>query len=225
MAANTFLDFIKARRTIYTLNKELTITPARIQEIVTEALQHVPSSFNSQSNRVVVLFGAEHDKFWDITTDVLKAIVPEDKFEPTRQKMAMFKGAAGSVSLSSLLFHGKPYERGANKREKILFFEDQSVVEGMQAKFAAYSDRFPVWATQSAGMLQHTLWVALEAEGLGANLQHYNPIVDLKVQEAWKIPATWKLNAQLVFGGRAGEAGEKTFVPVEEKLKVFGGGP
>ncbi|KAK0651746.1 Nitroreductase-like protein [Cercophora newfieldiana] len=200
MAANAFLELVKARRSIYALNRDLPITPARIQEIVAEALQHVPSSFNSQSNRVVVLFGAEHDKFWDITTETLKAIVPEDKFESTANRMAMFKGAAGSV----------------------LFFEDQSVVEGMQSKFAIYADRFPVWATQSTGMLQHILWVALEAEGLGANLQHYNPLVDAKVAETWKLPETWKLNAQLVFGGRAGSAGEKAFGPVEEKLKVFG---
>jgi len=111
-----------------------------------------------------------------------------------------FKGAAGSV----------------------LFFEDTTVVEGMQAKFAIYADRFPGWSTQSSGMAQHALWVALEAEGLGANLQHYNPLVDAKVAETWNLPATWKLNAQLVFGGRAGEPGEKTFAPIEEKFKAFG---
>ncbi|KAK3370127.1 Nitroreductase-like protein [Podospora didyma] len=198
--ANALLDLIKNRRSHYALNKDLTISPERVQEIVKEALQHVPSSFNSQSNRVVVLFGAEHDKFWDITTEVLKGMVPEDKWEATAGRMAMFKGGAGTI----------------------LFFEDVTVVEGMQAKFALYADRFPVWATQSTGMLQHTLWVALEAEGLGANLQHYNPIVDAKVADEWKLPATWKLNAQLVFGGKSAEAGEKAFGPIEEKLKVFG---
>lgn len=71
-------------------------------------------------------------------------------------------------------------------------------------------------------MLQFSVWTALEAEGLGANLQHYNPLVDAKVAEQWKLPTTWKLAAQLVFGGKAGEAGEKTFNPVEEKFKVFG---
>ena len=91
-----------------------------------------------------------------------------------------------------------------------------------QTNFAQYADKFPIWAAQSDGMLQHTLWVALEAEGLGANLQHYNPIVDDKVAAEWNIPASWKLNAQLVFGGRAGEPGEKTFVPLENRLKVYG---
>lgn len=71
-------------------------------------------------------------------------------------------------------------------------------------------------------MLQFSVWTALEAEGLGANLQHYNPLVDAKVAEQWKLPTTWKLSAQLVFGGKTADAPEKTFNPVEEKFRVFG---
>lgn len=99
MAANaqTLIDLAKARRSYYPLSKDLTITPARVQEIVKDLLDQVPSSFNSQSNRVVVLFGAEHEKLWDFTTEILKAIVPADQFESTAGKMAMFKAAAGTV--------------------------------------------------------------------------------------------------------------------------------
>ncbi|KAK0739698.1 Nitroreductase-like protein [Apiosordaria backusii] len=198
--ADGFLSYIKARRTIYTLNKELPISTTRVQDIVKEALQHVPSSFNSQSNRVLALFGAEHDKFWDLTTDILKGIVPEEQFASTAARLAGFRAGAGTV----------------------LFFEDWTVVEGMQEKFALYADRFPPWAGHSNAMLQFAVWTALESEGLGANLQHYNPLVDEKVQQEWGVPASWKLTAQLVFGGRAGEAGEKTFEPLETKYKVFG---
>lgn len=106
--------------------------------------------------------------------------------------------------------------------QQVLFFEDQEVVEGMQAKFALYADKFPIFATQSDAMLQYTLWTAFEAEGLGANLQHYNPLVDGKVAQEWKVPSSWRLNAQLVFGGRAGEPGEKTFMPIEDRFKAFG---
>jgi len=66
-------------------------------------------------------------------------------------------------------------------------------------------------------MHQYALWVALEAEGFGANLQHYNPIIDQKAAEHWKIPLEWKLRGQLVFGGRAGEPGEKQFQDVQGK--------
>ncbi|KAL2195065.1 Nitroreductase-like protein [Corynascus similis CBS 632.67] len=199
--ADGFLSLIKARRTYYPLNKTLPIAAERIQTIVSEALQHVPSSFNSQSNRVVVLFGAEHDKLWDITAEILKGIVPAEQWESTGKKMAMFRAAAGTA----------------------LFFEDQVPIEDLQAKFAIYADRFPTWANHSSAMLQFAVWTALEAEGLGANLQHYNPLIDARIAEEWKLPTTWKLTAQLVFGGKeVADPGEKTFQPLEEKFKVFG---
>lgn len=106
--------------------------------------------------------------------------------------------------------------------KQILFYVDQTVVNGMQEKFALYADRFPVWATESGGMLQYAAWTALEAEGLGANLQHYNPLIDVRVAEAWKVPADWKLAATLVFGGKGGEAGPKDYLPADQKFKSFG---
>ncbi|KAI0852348.1 Nitroreductase [Daldinia vernicosa] len=198
--AESFLDLIKNRRTYYALNKELPISKERIQEIVKQSIFEVPSSFNSQSNRVVVLFGADHEKLWDITTEILKTIVPADAWEHTAQRMNGFKAGAGTV----------------------LFFEDQEVVHSMQTKFALYSDKFPIWALQSDAMIQFAIWTAFTAEGLGANLQHYNPLIDAKVASEWGIPDKWQLNAQLVFGGRAGEPGPKDQLPIEDRLKVFG---
>jgi uncharacterized protein len=66
------------------------------------------------------------------------------------------------------------------------------------------------------------LWTALEAEGLGANLQHYNPLIDDGVVKKWGVPTEWKLTAQLVFGTPVGDAGEKTFKPLEERVRFSG---
>lgn len=75
-------------------------------------------------------------------------------------------------------------------------------------------------------MHQYALWTALEAEGLGCNLQHYNPIVDNKAKEQWKINMEWSLKAQLVFGGLGEGAREglkkKEFQPVEDRVFVHG---
>ncbi|KAI1097022.1 Nitroreductase [Rostrohypoxylon terebratum] len=198
--ATPILELAKSRRTHYALNKELPISKDRVQEIVKEALRQTPSSFNSQSTRVVVLFGAEHDKLWDITTSILKTIVPENSWDATAQRMNGFKAGAGTV----------------------LFFDDQNSVNSMQEKYALYADKFPGWAEQSDAMTQYLVWTALNAEGVGANLQHYNPLIDNKVASEWKIAENWKLNAQLVFGGRAGKPGDKDFLPIEDRYKVFG---
>ena len=66
------------------------------------------------------------------------------------------------------------------------------------------------------------VWAGLESLGSGANLQHYNPLIDQKVAETWGISKDWELSAQLVFGTPVAQPGEKTFIDIKERLKVFG---
>lgn len=73
------------------------------------------------------------------------------------------------------------------------------------------------------GILQFIVWTALETEGLGASLQHYNPLITPQVLSTWNIPSSWTLVAQLPFGKPSAPAGEKTFQPIEGvRFKVFG---
>ena len=163
---NSFLDAIKKRRSYYAIGEEEIVPVERIEELVKEAVKYVPSAFNSQSARVVILFGENHKKLWDITEETLRKIVPEGQFASTEKKMAGFRSGYGTV----------------------LFFEDDTVIRSMQKEFELYKDNFPVWANQSNGMLQFAVWTALELEGLGASLQHYNPLIDDEVKGEWNIP-------------------------------------
>jgi hypothetical protein len=197
----SFLQAVQERRTIYALNKEAPISDKEIVEIAKQAVLHVPSSFNSQSARLVVLLKQEHEKFWEGVKEVLKAMVPAEQFPATEQKLNGFKAGYGTI----------------------LFWEDPAPVRALQEAYPLYAHHFPDWSEHTSAMHQYALWVALEAEGFGANLQHYNPIIDRKAQENWNIPLDWKLRAQLVFGGKVADAGEKTFKPVEgERLFVYG---
>jgi len=78
------------RRKIYAISKDVKVTDARIQEIIEFGVKHAPSVFNSQSSRAVLLLGKHHDKFWSITTEILRKIVPADKFAPAEAKMKGF---------------------------------------------------------------------------------------------------------------------------------------
>jgi len=166
MTYQTLQQAAETRRSIYALNKNLPISNEEISEIVKHAVLHTPSSFNSQSTRVVNLFKA---------------------------------GAA-----------------------TILFFEDQNVVKGLQEQFPSYAANFPVWADHANAMMQYALWTTLAAAGVGANLQHYNPLPDAAIAKEWNLPESWLLRAQMVIGGIEAPAGEKAFEPVENRLKVFG---
>ena len=41
----------------------------------------------------------------------------------------------------------------------------------------------------------------------GANLQHYNPLIDEEVKKCFELPEHWILNAQMVFGTPVKEPG------------------
>ncbi|MBP1965148.1 nitroreductase family protein [Paenibacillus aceris] len=197
--SNAFLMAVKERRTYYGLSKGTVISNERIQEIVNEAVKHTPSAFNSQSARVVVLFGDQSDKLWSITKETLRKIVPAGSFAPTEERINGFSNGSGTV----------------------LFFEDQSVVEGLQAQFAAYAENFPIWSNQSSGMLQLVIWTALEQEGLGASLQHYNPLINDEVAQTWNIPSEWKLIAQMPFGKPTFVPGDKEFQSLEDRVRFI----
>lgn len=189
------------RRSIYALSNQLPVSNDEIVNLVEHAVLHTPSAFNSQSTRIVVLFGEDHKKLWDITEETLKVIVGDDeKFQGTKDKIAGFRAGAGTV----------------------LFFEDKGVVRNMQEAAPLYADKFPIWAHQTSAMHQYVIWTALASLDIGANLQHYNPVIDQRVADAWDIADDWELNAQMVFGAIEQPAGDKAFQPIDERMKVFG---
>lgn len=194
-----FLEAIKARRTFYAINNEKIVPEEKIRQIVQDAVLNSPSAFNSQGSRVVLLFGKEHEKLWDITADTLRPIVPAESFPSTQQKLNSFRSGYGTL----------------------LFYEDQDTIAGLQEKFALYKENFPVWALESNGMLQLIIWTALEAEGLGVSLQHYNPLIDEKVRAAWNIPKGWNLLGQMPFGKPVAPPDTKSFLPLEDRIRIF----
>lgn len=195
-----FKQALENRRTYYQISNTSPISDEKIAEILETAVSHVPSAFNSQSTRVVLLLGENHKKVWDITKGILKKIVPAEAFAKTEQKIDGSFGAGYGT---------------------ILFFEDKDVVSGLQNAFPAYADRFPIWSQQTSAMHQLAIWTMLEDEGLGASLQHYNPLIDEEVKAEWKLPNSWELVAQMPFGAPAGEPGKKEFKPLEERTSIF----
>lgn len=196
---NEFLKNIQTRRSIYGISNEATLTDEKLKELVETSVNHVPSAFNSQTSRALLLIGQGHKKLWSITMNQLKARIPEDKFQSTKDKIDSFASGYGTV----------------------LFFEEQDTIKNLQSQFPTYSENFPNWSQQASGMLQLVVWTALEAEGMGASLQHYNPLIDEEVAKAFQTPESWKLIGQMPFGKPTADAGEKTFLPIESRVRVI----
>lgn len=196
----TLWNALEERRSVYGFSGEKPVAQEKVVEIARKALTLVPSAFNSQSTRIVVLFGEQHRKVWEFVLKEVRKLVDAEQFQKTEKKVREdFQSGYGTV----------------------LFFEDTAVVKGLQEQFVLYADRFPVWSEHTAAMHQLTVWEALAQEGLGASLQHYNPLIDEDVRREWHLPQTWRLTAQMPFGKALDQPEEKDHLPIEERLKVF----
>lgn len=157
---NTLLKAISSRRTYYSLTITSPIPDSRLLELTNTITTHTPSSYNSQLTRLFVLLKDEHTRLWDMAFSILRTLIPADRFAPTQLKVLGLRAGYGTV----------------------LFYEDSTVVKKLQADYPLYKENFPTWSSQTSAMHQILLWTALESEGLGVNLQHYNPLIDGEIE-------------------------------------------
>ncbi|MDN6471146.1 MAG: nitroreductase family protein [Tetragenococcus koreensis] len=194
-----FLNTIKNRRSIYSLGRNTSLSETEIMDLIKEAVKQSPSAFNAQEPRIITLFGDAHEKLWELTEQALEPLTPAEAFENTKQKLAGFKAGLGTA----------------------MFFNDVDTTKQLQEQFTLYADNFPAWAEQANGIATANTWTTLAEAGIGANLQHYNPVIDEAVANEWDVPSNWRLRSQLVFGSPEGQAGEKVFLADDERFKVF----
>ena len=194
-----FQEAVKSRRSIYKLGKNIPVLQSEIIAAVERMTKDTPSPFHMQSARVVVTMLDHHENVWHITKGELKSVLPPLKFAEVEPKLDSFAEAYGTI----------------------LFFESSNMIKAMQDQFPEYRDNFPGWAMQANGMLQFAIWTALEDMGLGANLQHYNPIIDEPIRQIFDLPDSWDLTAQLVFGEKLEDPEPLYKVPTGTRVKIF----
>ncbi len=193
------LKDIALRRSVYGISDAMPVPDAQLESWLKELIHDMPTAFNMQSTRMVLLLGENHKKLWEIVLATLEKITPAQQFPRTQKKIAGF--AAG---------HGT-----------ILYFDDTAVTTRYGEENPLFKDNFVGWATQQNGMLQFATWTLLAEQGVGASLQHYNPLIDDEVKATWQLPAAWKLFAQMPFGVKTTQPDEKEYEPIEERFFLF----
>lgn len=196
---DNMIELTQKRRSIYALNKDMPFDNAVLEKKIEAVLKDMPSAFNSQSARLVLLLGEHHQSLWQLTAAVLQKVVPPAAFTTTAKKIDSFTAAYGTL----------------------LFFEDEATIRHWEKQFPTYAEQFPAWSEQGNGMLQFGIWAMFAEYGIGASLQHYNPLIDQQVHETWNLPPQWQLKAQMPFGGIAVPAAVKSYLPLSERFRVF----
>lgn len=186
------LELLKDRRSVYALDKNIGVSKEKIVEFIENATELVPDAFNMKSSSVVVVTEEKQNELWDRVYDVFGGKVP-------REKIDMFKNAYGTV----------------------LYFYDREVVEGLQNQFPAYAENFLKWTEHASAMLQISIWNGFFELGLGANVQHYNPVIDSMVKEFLGLPESYVLIAQMPFGNILQRPEEKEREDISKRVKFF----
>ena len=175
----TFLEAIEHRRSCYSLSATNPVSESDIISAIDRIILSTPSAYNSQSTRLVVLFGSHHTQLWEIVKNALEEFVSPEAFTGVKEKIdSSFAAGCGTV----------------------LFYEDMAVIEQLKEKYTTYADKFDEYSEHTSAMHQFAVWTALEDMELGASLQHYNPLIDTAVAHQWNISKEWRLIAQMPFG-------------------------
>ena len=200
--SRNFVEAVAHRRSYYHLDSRAMVDDNLVVGLMDELLTTMPSPFNVQSARMVLLLDEQHHELWRIVLDTLEHITPPERFERTKQK----------VERAFMAGHGT-----------ILFYEDEDALNRMRENFPLYADNVATWSEQSSGMLQFAMWTALEDMGYGASLQHYNPLIDKAVAERWLINPDWRLIAQMPFGAPLDSPAHRTTTtPLHTRRLIFG---
>ncbi len=192
-------DSLGRRRSVYALSGVLPISENCFIETIESCVLHCPTPFNIQSARVVILLGKKHSLLWQKIWDELLTIITDKQAAAVKTKIDAFARAYGTI----------------------LFFEDRKALMRLKKQFPQYAKNMRIWTQQANGMLQYMIWQTLSENEVGASLQHYNELIAKSVNKMFDLPKTWELVAQMPFGSIEIEPAEKTFLPLEERLKIL----
>lgn len=195
-----FYDAVKERRTIHVLGSQEVISEERLDDIIKQAVNYLPTAFNGQEQRAVLLLGQNHSWFWETVTAKIKAMVPAEEFPASADRLNGFASGAGTI----------------------LVYQDTAIIQHFEENFTLYKHHFATWSHQASGMLKYLLWTSLQVEGYAASLQHYTELVEEEVTAKFGLNPSWKMVGQIPFGNAESEPNPgKTFEPLENRVLTF----
>ena len=186
-----FIKDLEKRRSYYHINREVPVGEEEIISVIRKITEATPDAFDMKSARAVVVLGSGQDALWDAVHDAFAGKL-------SREKADSFKNGFGTV----------------------LYFIDEDIVASLQKQYPGYAENFPKWANQANGMLQSNIWTALRQLGVGASLQHYNPVIDDTIKKLFELPDSWTLIAQMPFGGIGAEPEPKQPEDISRRVLI-----
>lgn len=198
---SAFTELVQSRRTRYAIGNNTDVSKETVIARIREVAREIPTALNSQTSRLVLVFGEDNEKLWRYILDVQKDVMPAAMWEKMSGVMEVAKGAFGTV----------------------LFFED---LDAVATNMPLQPARAEAYKQNNNANVQFATWLALTELGLGASLQHMNvghaEGYDKGILEMFNLPANYELIAQMPFGSIEGEANPKQYIADDVRVQVIG---
>lgn len=196
---STFVQLVEKRRSIYALGANSNYSTQEISHTIRAVVKQVPTAFNSQTTRVVVLFDEANTKFWNHIYDVQQEILEGNMWSMMSGIIAGAKSGIGTV----------------------LFFEDVDAASNMPTQ----GTRTEAYKQNNNANAQYAVWLALAEMDLGATLQHFNigfeQGFDKTTKDMFNLPASYEMIAQMPFGSIEQPASEKEHIDTDVQVTVI----
>lgn len=194
-----FDQLLEKRRSTYMMSANTDVTEEAIVEALRKNVRQVPTAYNSQTTRYVVVFGDANKKLWEHIYDVQKDVLDSELWTQVGPVVNSYKDVKGTV----------------------IFFEDHNALENIPSPGNSRN----IYKQNNAGNGQLVTWLTLAELGLGATLNHFNigfeQGFDSKIREFFNLPDTYEMTAQMPFGAIEQPAYPKDFMDSEEQVQVI----
>lgn len=197
---SNFTDLQAKRRSTYVIGKNTDISKEQITEALRESAKNVPTAFNSQTSRLVLVFDEANERVWKEIYDVQKDVLDEATW-----------GMMGPV-----------IEGAGQGVGTILFFEDRDAVK---ENIPANESRQNLYKYNNDANHQYSAWLTLAELGLGGTLQHFNigyeEGFDKVIRDLLGLPESYEMVAQMPFGSIEQEYEAKDYIDSNLEVQVF----
>lgn len=154
-----------------------------IQQRIEEAIRLTPSAYNLPAFHVIVV-RERRAEFWAEIEAAYRERLDGDRLERYLQRLDAFRSGVGAIAI----------------------YEDRTVQPRLRDDWNLSDDHARSFVHQALGMVQLAIWLALTSEGLVTSLQHWDWLVQDRLERFFDLPAgRFHLTAVMPFG-YAGEA-------------------
>ncbi|KAK7194248.1 hypothetical protein NESM_000339600 [Novymonas esmeraldas] len=199
LPAESAVDYVDALAAVKLARQLTSVLPQHVTRdylttVVQRAVALTPSSFNSQSTRVVVLHGRMHRLFW--------------------QRLI---GHTVHLAKEAALLTDQVVPAACT----VILCEDMDVVRRMQATFPKYASLLPGHAEQASAMCELSVVSALGCDGVATLSRHHRIDLHENFHEVFTVPPSWEMRAQIACGGCGNAGYEKETLSDDHYFKII----